>query len=535
MGKRGTDKVKPNLIDRVLAYAAPRMAASRMQARHELAAMDAAYHGADRTGATDDWDPSKASPDVDAYHDLGTLRERSHDLNRNTGEASALTRSFVDHIIGTGLLPNSTIDETLLGVSPTVAEEWQHACEQEWASWGRYSDVGNRMNWWQQIRLSMTELLSCGEALLKPTMVADPLRPIELRCENIAPERLENPWAEMPAGTDVRMGVECGAAGEVVAYWIRAMHPGDAAMPGVATEKLSEFRRIPLREATGRPGMIHIYEHTRTGMSRGIPILAPVLTALRHMQGYKEAEHVAAHVAACYAGFVTRQLGTGSFVGAETDKQGKRIKRLEPGLIAYLKEGEQINFGNPSRPSSGFEAFVSYGIRSIAASAGLPYEVVAKDFSKSNFSSARAALLEAYLTFRSYQHLLGEKGAHPFYAMLIEEAWLKGRLPRVPFYKAPELWCAARWVGQGQGWVDPVKEATAASLRVAGNISTLSDECAAVGRKFEDVIAQRKREKEALRAAGLDEPVQIPGQTPDKDEDEDEDEEVVEDDKDAAE
>ena len=40
----------------------------------------------------------------------------------------------------------------------------------------------------------------------------------------------------------------------------------------------------------------------------------------------------------------------------------------------------------------------------------------------------------------------------------------------------------AKWIGPGRGWIDPVKEADAAQIRMDTFISTLEDECAEQGK-----------------------------------------------------
>jgi len=56
----------------------------------------------------------------------------------------------------------------------------------------------------------------------------------------------------------------------------------------------------------------------------------------------------------------------------------------------------------------------------------------------------------------------------------------------------------------GRGWIDPVKEAQAAQLRMEIGISTLEDECAEQGKDWEEVLEQRAREKGKLEELGLD-------------------------------
>ena len=66
--------------------------------------------------------------------------------------------------------------------------------------------------------------------------------------------------------------------------------------------------------------------------------------------------------------------------------------------------------------------FVETVLRHIGTAVGLPYEPLLKDFSKTNYSSARAALLEAWRFFRGRRHWLATNWASPVYELWLEEA-----------------------------------------------------------------------------------------------------------------
>ena len=71
------------------------------------------------------------------------------------------------------------------------------------------------------------------------------------------------------------------------------------------------------------------------------------------------------------------------------------------------------------------------------------------------------------------------------------------------FYDAPAAWLNADWIGPARGFIDPVKEAQASSLRIDGRISTLEREAAEQGQDWEEIIAQLARERATMEAAGI--------------------------------
>jgi capsid protein len=53
-------------------------------------------------------------------------------------------------------------------------------------------------------------------------------------------------------------------------------------------------------------------------------------------------------------------------------------------------------------------------------------------------------------------------------------------------------------------YVDPLKDGEAAIQNMNGNLSTLEEECSSRGKDWLKIVEQRKKEKEVLKAAGLE-------------------------------
>jgi capsid protein len=83
------------------------------------------------------------------------------------------------------------------------------------------------------------------------------------------------------------------------------------------------------------------------------------------------------------------------YLNAKKDWQVK----LEGGSIIPIFPGDKVAPFTPSRPNSAYGAFVENLLRHIGTGLNIPYELLLKDFSKTNYSSARSALLEAWRYF----------------------------------------------------------------------------------------------------------------------------------------
>jgi len=223
---------------------------------------------------------------------------------------------------------------------------------------------------------------------------------------------------------------------------------------------------------------------------------------------YTEAELVAARIAACFSIFITSESSMDVNTGYDRNFKGQFLESLEPGMIKHLLPGESVSSFNPQRPSATFEPFVERMLRAISSALGLPYELVAKDFSKTNYSSARAALLEARRYFKVRQEWLARKLCQPVWDMVLEEAYLRGDLGSIPFYEKRQNWVNASWITPGWEWVDPLKEAKAAEVGIKNGIVTYSDLFSAQGKDWEECFEQRKREEEKIKELGLEKVVQ---------------------------
>ena len=97
------------------------------------------------------------------------------------------------------------------------------------------------------------------------------------------------------------------------------------------------------------------------------------------------------------------------------------------------------------------------------------------------------------------------------YGAFLEEAFDNDQLPlpagAPDFMDARGAYSTCTWMGPPRGWIDPVKEAQGAVLRMDAGLSTLQQECAEQGQDWEEVIAQRRIEVARFHEAGLTPPV----------------------------
>jgi lambda family phage portal protein len=511
-------------IDSIVSFFSPRSGFRRKMYREAInvSRKFGAYRGSRRDRLYSSWLPRGGSADETLLPELSEMRERSRDLNRNDAHASGITSTMTTNVIGTGIRPQSRVDDETLGISEKSAANFQKKAERSWKKWLPFADAGERMDFYEIQQLVDRQILENGEAVVIPFMLKDKSRPYSLALQVIESDRLETP-SEKRSDKSIRGGVRIGENGEPVSYFIQKNHPGDFRYG----DKDKKFIEIPAKNEYVRKNVFHLYPVLGSGQTRVVPFFAPVLTYFKDLAEYAEAELVAARIAACFSLFITSEASMDIAVNSayERNSSDQLVESLEPGMIKHLMPGESITSFNPQRPGATFEPFVERILRAISAALGLPYELVAKDFSKTNYSSARAALLEARRYFKVKQEWLARKLCQPVWDMVMEEAYLNGELGAISFYEKRRWWTGATWIAPGWEWVDPLKEAKAAEVGLKNGIVTHADLYSAQGKDWEESFEQRKRELDKMNELGLPQNTDTAKEKEEPEEDEDDEEE----------
>lgn len=462
------------------------------------------------------WSPMAGSADADLLPELGTLTARSRDMSRNNGLAAGTLQTYKDNIVGSILRLSSKPDRQLLGWTPERAREWANLTEAKFRTWADTTDCDAA----GELNLHGLTLQALGGAILNGDALALPLwlpragEKWSTRLMMIEADRLDTP-PDLAHRQDIRAGIERDQYGAPVAYHIARAHPGDSfILNGVPIySRAPQFDRIPARSAWGRRRVLHLHDKERTGQSRGKPIVTAVMREF-HMAGkYSNTELQAAVSNSLIAAFLESDLSPDASAALFGDdpraqwgqslQQARNIRELKGAAVIPLPVGARLSSFTPGRPNAAFEAFMLATLRHIAAGLNLPYELLVKDFSKTNYSSARAALLEAWRYFHGRRRWLTDTWLRPIFELWLEEAINAGEIEAPDFYANRYAYTRCRFIFAGRGWVDPVKEARAAVMRIEAGLSTLEMECAEQGLDYEEVIEQRAAEKRLLESHGL--------------------------------
>lgn len=498
------------MLKKIKDFFAPSPAKSTGKQRARIA--NYARHGASYSKKSLlGWMTSGRGPDEDICDNLPTLRNRSRDLYMGAPLATGALKTVRTNVVGSGLMLNPQPDIDFLGLTEEQGEEFRASVVREWALWAEKQDcdAARMCTFYQLQSLALLSALMSGDVFATLPVIPRKGSVYDLRVSLIEADRVCDPQP-MPLEKNIVEGVEIDRYGAPLAYWIAKNHPG--AMPRTIKDTRQEWTRVlAYGSTTGRRNVLHIMcDMERPGQRRGVPMLAPVIEALKQMGRYTEAELMAAVVAGMYTVFIKSEtpdqpLG-GMFPEEMEIDPDPQAYELGNGAIVGLAEGESIDTANPGRPNTAFDGFVLAICRQIGTALEIPYELLLKSFTAS-YSASRAALLEAWKMFRMRREWLIDTFCQPVFEEWLAEAVAKGRISAPGFFDDPAIraaWSRADWYGDCQGQLDPLKEANAAKVRVDEGFSTREREAAELtGMTFDTIVAARAREEEKRKAAGL--------------------------------
>jgi len=480
------------------------------------------YSGGGSIGGTlAGWSPRLRAADDRISSGRDRMVARVRDLVDRNGWLSGAVQRQVDEAIGANFRFNWNPDLQALGLDRDWAKEWVAQTENAFHNYAndprRPLDAGNRLSLAGLLGLAFRHRMSEGDAVALVHWL--PRRPVEYSTaiQIVDPDRLSNPFGQFNNET-LRNGIEINGFGAPVAYHFRSRHPND---PWAIQNQ--NWVRVNARTKWGRSRVLHFFEMEQAGQTRGRGLLGPAIEKLKVADDYERSEQEAALINAIFAAFIESPFDKTIMDEVTEDEdtisryQQERAEFAERNPILFggskvhrLFAGESFNFNHGNRDNAAFQGFISNALRHAATALGQSYEEFANDWSGTNYSSARAAMLKSWKFLTTRRGHFANGFATPIFASWLEEHLSLGKvnIPNgVPsFWQNPAAWCRGSWIGPGRGWVDPVKEANASQIRMEANLSTLQTEAAEQGADYREILDQRARERDEFDERGLSYP-----------------------------
>lgn len=499
----------------------------------QQAGMGGALEGASRMSRElASWNPVILSPDRMINRDKEVIDARSRDATVNDGYITGAVNLHRDSIVGAQYRLNAQPNIEVLGADETWAEEFQRAVEARFNLTSEspecWLDASRTMTLTGMVRLGTVGAMLTGEILGTVEWLRGKNRPCSTAIQMISPSRLSNP-DNVADDTYLRRGIAKDFYGAPLGYWIRTTHPGEY----YSDSNGPTWKYIPATKPWGRRQVLHIFEPMQPGQSRGISDMVSALKDMRMTRKFKDVTLQNAVVNASFAAAVESELPSEvvySSLGAGQKANGMAdiLTQFMGALAAYVGDAQNVAIdgvkiphlfpgtklkllpmGTPGGVGTEFEVAL---LRHISSALGLSYEQFSRDYTKTNYSSARASMGETWKYMQSRKKMFADRFATAVYTLWLEEELNAGNLPlpkgmtMADYYADPlkrEAISCCDWIGASRGQIDESKETDAAIARINANLSTYEIECARLGNDFRKVFAQRQREERMKTDMGL--------------------------------
>jgi lambda family phage portal protein len=473
------------------------------------------------------WSPDLRPADVVINGSKELLDGRSRDRVRNDGFVGSATTLTKDSIVGDQFLLNARPNGAVLGVADGWEEEFQQVVETRFNlladSDSCWLDAARKKTLTDMVRLAVGSYVTTGEVVATAEWLRSTGRPFYTAINMLSPDRLSN-LQDIDDTLNIRRGVVQDRFGAPLAYWFRDAHrysPYSAAPTYTWT-------RVDARLPWGRPQVLHIYEQDDPEQSRGVAAMVSVLKEMRMTSKYRDVVLQNAVANAMYAAVVESELPSEVVFGSLGANSGgdSPLDSYMTSLAAYVGEANGVRLDGVKiphlfpgtklkfQPASeiGDNKYEASLLRHLAAAFGLSYEEFARDFSNTNYSSARASMAMSFRHMSSKKKKAADGMANFVYSLWLEEEINAGNVPLPPgrtrddFYRPMhrEAYCSAEWIGAAKFQIDETKETEAAIARLRAGLGTYENELGKLGKDWRKVLAQRAREKTLITSLGLE-------------------------------
>lgn len=392
---------------------------------------------------------------------LHALRESARNLDRNNPIASAILDRATEAVISKGVDIQITSGN----------KRWDDRAEKlfkQW--WDTEADARGLLSGFEIEKLAFRSKHVDGDILFIKTG--------EGKLQAIEGDRVYSPIKTETK--NIVNGVELDEIGKPIAFYVADRPEHSKSLKGKI-----KFKRIKAEDC------FFLSNVKRFGQTRGITSFATNMQLFDDIDAYIETCVVGSKVSVSHVLFIQRENGIPDSLETQQiiDENGVMYeeKEVNPGSILYGKPGEKASMIGSNQTMVQFSPFVTQLLRLAGLPFGLPLEMVGLDFSKTNYSSARASLLVAHRSFRSQHKEFMNRLMIPIIKWKLLE-WIKaGLLEERKDYKISAT-------PPKSLSLDPLKESNAEQIRVKNSFTTLKEICASQNQDYQEILNQRAKE-----------------------------------------
>lgn len=420
------------------------------------------------------------------------LRNRSRFEAQNNGYCRGLLRTRRNDVVGTGarlqvMLP-ATFTDPDFGTQMTVPAGAASVIERKWATWADAIGLAAKL------RMAVETADRDGEVFgvfFNNPALPESAPQLDVRLYEADQVATPDLWWNDPHAVD---GIKFDSFGNPTEYHFLKVHPGDLLAGSTAYDK------VPAG------AVFHWYDPERPNQARGVPATTSGLDLYAKLRRYTLATVTAAEIHALITGVMKTTLPPEYNAPAPVEaasQQRPNFDRVEfeRGAMLSLPPGWEAEAFDAKQPVTGYGEFKREVLTEAGAGMNVPRNVSTKSSAEYNYSSGRLD----HIPYRADTTIARDELRRRvldrvFRAWLREALLIEGYLPAGLPPVAEWEW---DWQWDAVPSIDPVKDAQADDIGLKNGTRTLADVLAARGKNWEEHVAQRAREQDALNAAGL--------------------------------
>ena len=480
-------EIKVHWLDRAVGYVWPaagyRMAFARWQLNHFVKNYDAAR----KDNLWMNWMARNQPGELQDANYRQLMIARCRDLERNSDTANSIILAILRNVVGKGMQLQARVRSPS---SDQMDEKTIKKLEEYWRDFilKNNCDITGMNSFKKFCEMIERRKTFDGEIFLIEVYDKDskefPYKLQMMEFDQLDMSRTEN------NGNRIYSGIEVDSYNRPVAYWFQRLD-----LMGIPQSQ-------PERILADR--VIHLANRTRSTQIHGIPRIAQSVSKIRDIDSYLEAENVKSKLAACFGIAITTNNTQGPQIPGKMNQQtGFNELEIAPGMIARLGPNESLQVVAPNLPTQMGE-YTTINMRAISSGQGFSYEQISRDYSQTNYSSARVGLIEDQKAFSQMQDDLKDDFCIPVYKKAIEAGVLAGSIDLKDFSQEKRRYLEHKWIPPGWSLVDPLKEVQAYQIALALGLTTLEEIAANQGKDWAEQLKQRAREVEEAERLGLD-------------------------------
>ena len=408
------------------------------------------YEGGKVTATNKDFYNATSDFETTASPDRDRMRARARWLSANNAIMDNIDNAVINNVIGNGIHLQSI----------TGKKKFDDDVERLFKAWSNdpmKCDATGRFTFSTMQRMMLKSRIVDGEIFIYKRITPD-----GVQLQMIEAEALDNRRRDG--------GVELDSAGRIIKYHF--LDANNATM-SVSAEYV-----------------INYFTADRPTQYRGISEYKQAIVDLKNFSAFQSASIQGARARANIA-YVVEQDGKADVYGANLKDQIQSVNGVS---VLYMGKGEKLNKLDPDSVATDYVQFSENTIRLIATARKVSYELAFRDYSKVNFASSRASLLQDFKRFDNEQTHLMDYALNNIFKTWLEVEIMRSTLKASGFEKTPEKWIMPKWIMPKRDLVDPLKEITAIEKKIKMNLTCETDVANSNGEDYEEILRKKSEE-----------------------------------------